>query len=72
MTQLLEQAINQIRQLPQADQDTIAALILDELADEQRWAAAFAQSQDKLAAIAEKVREEIRAGNVLNGGFDQL
>jgi aspartate/glutamate racemase len=37
-------------------QDQIAQIILDELADEQRWDEAFANSQDMLARLAAKVR----------------
>ncbi len=35
MTTLLQQAISEIQKLPAAKQDAIAAVILDELADEQ-------------------------------------
>ena len=37
MTRLLEQALTEVKKLPEAKQDAIASLILDELADEQRW-----------------------------------
>jgi len=36
MTRLLEQAIEEARKLPASEQDAIAALILDELADDRR------------------------------------
>ena len=72
MTQLLEQALHQVQLLPQSEQDAIATLILDELADEQRWSESFARSQDQLARVAAKVREDIRAGRVQSGGIDQL
>jgi hypothetical protein len=72
MTQLLEKAIEKIHDLPAAQQDAIAAVILDELADEQQWDEAFARSQDKLAKMAEKVREDIKAGRVKTMGIDEL
>jgi len=72
MTRLLEQALSEVKKLPEAEQDAIATLILDELADEQRWQASFARSQDQLARLDAKVREDIQAGRVKNGGFDQL
>ena len=72
MTELLEQALTEVKKLPEPEQDAIAALILDELADERRWQESFARSQDQLARIAAKVREDIRAGRVTSGGFDQL
>jgi len=72
MTQLLEQALTQVKKLPESEQDAIAALILEELADEQHWQESFARSQEKLAHLASKVREDIRTGKVKSGGFDQL
>ncbi len=72
MTQLLEQVLTEVRKLPELEQDAIASLILDELADERRWQESFARSQDQLARLAAKVREDIQAGRVQSGGFDQL
>lgn len=62
MTQLLEHALAKVHELPPLEQDAIASLILEELADEQRWADSFARSQSQLAKLAVKVREEIRTG----------
>jgi hypothetical protein len=72
MTQLLEQALTEVKKLPELEQDAIASLILDELADERRWQESFARSQGQLTRLAAKVREEVRAGRVKGGGFDQL
>jgi hypothetical protein len=72
MSQLLDQALTEVKKLPEPEQDAIAALILEELADERRWQESFARSQDQLARLASKVREDIRAGKVKSGGFDQL
>jgi len=72
MTQLLEQALIEVKKRPDLEQDTIAAMILEELADEQRWQESFARSQVQLARLAATVREDIRAGRVTSGGFDQL
>lgn len=72
MTRLLEQAITEIKNLPDESQDAIAALILDELADERRWDETFARSQDRLARLAERVREDIRNGRTREGGWDEL
>jgi hypothetical protein len=65
MTQLLEEAIAKVQQLPAPDQDVIAQLILDELEDEQRWDQAFARSQAALSRLAAKVRIDIDAGKVI-------
>jgi aspartate/glutamate racemase len=72
MTRLLEQALTEVHKLPEPEQDAIAALILDELADERRWQESFARSQDQLARLAQKAREDVAAGRVVSGGFDQL
>ena len=72
MTQLLEKALTEVYKLPPEKQDVIAAVILEELEDEQRWDDAFAASQDKLSKLAEKVRADIKAGRVKKMGFDEL
>ena len=72
MTQLLEKALDEIRELPEPEQDAIAKLILEELEDETTWNAAFAQSQDQLSRLAAKVREDISAGRIKSVGVDEL
>lgn len=72
MTQLLEQALAEVRKLPASQQDAIATLILEELTDERRWEEAFARSQESLARLAGKVREDIRAGRVRRAEVDEL
>jgi hypothetical protein len=72
MTQLLQQALARISKLSEPEQDAIASLILDELADEQRWQEAFARSQGTLARLAAKAREDVQSGRVRNAGFDEL
>ncbi len=72
MTQLLEKALTEVYKLPLEKQDAIAAVILEELEDDQRWEAAFTTSQDKLAKLAQKVRADIKAGRIKKMGFDEL
>jgi hypothetical protein len=72
MTQLLERAIKEIQDLPEAEQDAIASLILDELADEKLWDETFARSQDKLSRMAERVRADIQAGRVKDIAVEDL
>jgi hypothetical protein len=72
MTDLLQQALAEVGKLPATEQDAIAAIILDELADEQHWQHAFANSQDQLARLADKVRGDIKAGRTRELGFDEL
>lgn len=72
MTQLLERAFSEAQKLSEPDQDAIASLILDELADEDRWDSVFAKSQGQLADLAAKVRADIAAGRISDQGFDDL
>jgi hypothetical protein len=62
MTKLLEEALKEVTKLPEAEQDAVAAILLDELASEQRWAESFAKSQDKLAKLAEEALADYKAG----------
>ena len=72
MTQLLEEVLTKVYKLPPEKQDAIAAVILEELEAEQRWDKAFAESQDKLAQLARKVRADIKAGRIKKMGIDEL
>lgn len=72
MTELLEKALAKVSQLSPEEQDAIAAMILEELEDEQRWDAAFAASQRELAKLAEQVRSDIRTDRVRKMGFDEV
>ena len=62
MTQLLEKALSEVAKLPASEQDAVAAIVLDELACEQRWTESFAKSQDVLARLAEEALSEHAAG----------
>lgn len=62
MTELLEKAFNEASKLPEEDQDALAEMLLDDLAAEERWAEALANSQDELAALADEALAEFRRG----------
>lgn len=62
MTELLQKAIDEIAKLPATEQDALAALILEELASEQRWDKAFADSADVLARLSDEAIAEYRRG----------
>ncbi len=62
MTQLLERAFTEASKLPEKEQDAVAALVLEELASEQRWDAAFASSQHQLSEMARAALREYDAG----------
>ncbi len=62
MTQLLEQAIARLKNLPTSQQDAMATIIIEELEDEIRWDEAFNRSKDALAFLAAEAMAEYRAG----------
>jgi hypothetical protein len=62
MTKALKKAFEAASRLPDADQDELAAAILEELEADERWEAAFARSQDALGRLADEALEEHRAG----------
>lgn len=63
MTELLQQAIAQIQQLPPDQQDAIASRFLVELQDEKKWEAQFATTTDsQWDQMAAMVRQEIANG----------
>ncbi len=68
MTQRLEQVIAEAQKLPGPAQDAIAALVLEQVADDHAWDEAFARSQGQLAKLAAKAREDMAAGRVRDLG----
>lgn len=59
MNRLLEQAFAEVAQRPDDEQSFIAALVMDELHDEQVWQAKFRRDADRLDAIAAKVQAKM-------------
>ena len=67
MTELLQQAIAQIQQLPPDQQDAIAARFLAELQNEQKWEAQFAATtDDQWDRMAAMVRQEVAKGETIS------
>jgi hypothetical protein len=62
MTTLLEEAFSKASKLSSKEQDSLAALVLEEIDSEGRWDELFAQSQDQLAELAEEALTEFRKG----------
>ncbi len=62
MTQLLKKALDQVAKLPAAEQDAVAAILLEELASERRWSESLAKSQDAPAKLADEALAEHAAG----------
>jgi hypothetical protein len=72
MSLLLDQAVAEARKLPDAEQDLIAALILQEIKDDRRWDESLARSPGRLAALAARAQEQVREGRCRAAGFDEL
>jgi hypothetical protein len=64
MANLFDKAIAAVRKLPDEEQNRIGAEILDELADEARWADKFARTPEVLDALIAEADEDIAAGRV--------
>ena len=62
MTMLLEKAFSEANKLGPENQDTIAAIILEEIIAERKWDDAFAGSHDKLALLADEALKETHEG----------
>jgi hypothetical protein len=62
MTDLLEKALTEVKKLPPSEPDALAAILLQELAAEQRWTESFEKSQDALEKLAQEALAEHRAG----------
>ena len=65
MTGLLKEALEKISKLPPQQQDELAAWLLEEMADEARWAKAFERSQGALEKLAQEALDEFRRGETL-------
>jgi hypothetical protein len=70
----MEQAILKARQLPEQDQEAIAAIILEEIESEARWQELFSrpESADLLSRMADEALAEVRAGRARKLYLDEL
>ena len=62
MTKALRKAFEVASRLPDREQEELAAAILEELAADERWETAFAESQAALKRLGDEARNEHRAG----------
>lgn len=65
MTPMLEQAIRAARELPEVEQDALAAAILEWIDEQRRWAESFARTHEALADLAREALAEHHAGETL-------
>jgi hypothetical protein len=64
MTELMTRAIERAKSLDEHEQDALAAILLEELEDEERWGQTFAsaKSQSFLEQMATKIRADVATG----------
>ena len=62
MTKLPENAVARARELPEAEQDAIARIVIDEIESERRLDELLANSPDKLRKLADRAWAEHEAG----------
>ncbi len=64
MTQALSDAVASAAKLPEEEQNALAALLLEEMASEERWNALFSGSQSQLEQLASEALQDDEADNV--------
>ncbi|HMS65866.1 MAG TPA: hypothetical protein PKD83_11515 [Ignavibacteria bacterium] len=60
MTGLLEKVIHKISKLSEAEQNKIAQMILNEIANEKKWSGKFKISQNELLILPEEAKVEYK------------
>lgn len=65
MTKALKDAFREAQELPEGEQDQLAAAIRAEIEAERAWEAQLAASGDTLAALADEALAEHRSGRTL-------
>ena len=64
MTHALSDAVASAAKLPEEEQNALAAILLEEMASEERWNALFSGSQSLLEQLAREALQDDEAGNV--------
>ena len=76
MIETLQRVLEQVEQLPPADQAVVAERlqqVLEELADDQRWRELFANPRGPvlLDRLADEAQAEYNAGLTIEGGWGE-
>jgi hypothetical protein len=62
MSKLLEEAFARLAELAEADQDSFATWLIEELESERRWEKPFSESHDALSGLADEALAEHKRG----------
>ena len=60
MTSRLQDLLKRVEQMPEEEQDFLAAVMEEELADEQRWHERFAATPNVLEKLQERAKRQFR------------
>ncbi len=72
MSKLLEEAFTKLAELPEADQDSIATWLLNELVSEEDWKKLLSESGEDLERLADEALAEHSAGHTEELDPDRL
>ena len=72
MSKLLEEACTKLAELPEADQDSIATWLLNELVSEEDWKKLLSESGEDLERLADEALAEHSAGHTKELDPDRL
>ena len=72
MTELLQKAIDMASKLPLQDQETLAAMWIEEMESEAKWHQLFVQSHEVLEELASEALEDFKTGKTEPMGWDKL
>ena len=72
MTTALEKVIERLQQMPEDRQDALAALLLHEIDEDERWMQSTASNQEKLRGLVNDVLNADRRGECEPLDPDQL
>ena len=62
MTRLMEKVIEQLRSVPEGQQDGLAEFFLHELAEDERWSQTTQRHADKIKGLVDEVLKDDAAG----------
>ena len=66
MTTALQDAFNKASALPESQQEYLAALLLEEMAEDKKWQDSFERSRDVLLRMAEEAAAEDERGETID------
>jgi hypothetical protein len=72
MSEIIEHAIERLRQMPEERQDLLARLMLHEIEEDERWMQSTDSNADKLQGLVDRVLEADDRGECETLDPDQL